>query len=137
MSIFNKELIEEDLGYDPDPDKNMRLQIEKKFKMACDMYNPAQPCDILTFLKDQMAEFMEILQQNTWRQRNEKSLVLPEWWRGDFLYIVQFGVTIIQLVSGRPGIHVSWKYTNTSEYQCIDLCIDMTGFMKKHKNWYI
>jgi len=135
MSIFSSDIIEKELDYDPDPDKNMRFQIERKFKMVCDMYSSVQPCSVLTFLKDEMVEFMEVLQQNTGRIKN--SPVLPEWWRGDFMYIVDYGVTIIQLANGWSGVQVSWKYTNTLEYRCIDLCIDITGFMKKYKNWCI
>ena len=137
MSLFDEDLVERELGYDPDPDKNMRLQIEKKFKMTCDMYSPTQPCSVLVFLRDQMLEFMAFLRQNVWRNENNPNPVLPEWWQGDFLYIIGFGATIIQLTDGRAGVQVSWKYTNSLEYQSIDLYIDVTGFMEKYKVWCI
>lgn len=135
MSLFSTDIIEKELGYDPDPDKNMRFQIERKFNRLCDMYSPSQSIDMLTFLKYGMSDFMEYLQMNTWRNKNNP--VLPEWWRGDFLYIVNYRVEIIKLTSGRAGVQVSWKYTNSTECQSIDLCIDITGFMEKYKNWCI
>lgn len=131
MSLFDKDIIEKELGYDPDPDKNMRLQIEKKFNQLCDNYNPVQSIDVLTFLKYGMSDFMEYLQMNTWRNTD---IFLPPEWKGDFLYISGYRVTIIKLTSGRSGVQVSWKYTNSIEYQSIDLCFDITGFIKKYKN---
>ena len=125
MSVFSSDIIERELGYDPDPDKNMRFQIERKFNRLCDNYNPtAQLSDMLEFLKYGMSDFMEYLQMNTWR--NTGDVILPPDWKGDFLYI-----------SGLAGVQVSWRYTNRLEYQCIDLCIDITGFMEKYKNWCI
>lgn len=135
MSVFSSDIIEKELGYDPDPDKNMRFQIEKKFNRLCDMYSPARSNDVLTFLKYGMSDFMEYLQMNTWRNTGE--VILPPEWKGDFLYIDGYRVEIIKLTSGRAGIQVSWRYTNSLEYQSIDLCIDITGFMEKYKNWVV
>ena len=136
MSVFSSDIIERELGYDPDPDKNMRFQIERKFNRLCDNYNPtAQLSDMLEFLKYGMSDFMEYLQMNTWR--NTGDVILPPDWKGDFLYINGYRVEIIKLTSGLAGVQVSWRYTNRLEYQCIDLCIDITGFMEKYKNWCI
>ena len=135
MSVFSSDIIEKELGYDPDPDKNMRFQIERKFNRLLDNYTPARSNDVLTFLKYGMSDFMEYLQMNTWR--NTGDVILPPEWKGDFLYIVGYRVEIIKLTSGRAGVQVSWKYTNTLEYQSIDLCIDITGFMERYKNWVV
>lgn len=135
MSVFSSDIIEKELDYDPDPDKNMHFQIERKFNRLLDNYTPARSNDVLTFLKYGMSDFMEYLQMNTGQNKNNP--VLPEWWQGDFLYIVGYRVEIIKLTSERSGVRVSWKYTNSSECQSIDLCIDITGFMKKYKNWCI
>ena len=139
MSIFSSDIIEKELGYDPDPDKNMRLQIERKFNRLCDNYNPAQSIDIsidiLTFLKYGMSDFMEYLRMNAWR--NTGDVFLPPDWKGDFLYISNYRVEIINLTDGRSGVQVSWRYTNSLEYQSIDLCFDITGFMKNYKDWCI
>lgn len=135
MSLFDKDIIEKELGYDPDPYKNMRFQIEKKFNRLCDNYNPTQSIDMLTFLKYGMSDFMEYLQMNAWRNTGE--VILPPEWKGDFLYISGYRVTIIKLTDGRSGVQVSWKYINSIEYQSIDLYFDIIGFMTRYKNWCI
>ncbi len=132
MSVFSSDIIEKELDYDPDPDKNMRFQIERKFNRLLDNYTPARSNDVLAFLKYGMSDFMEYLQMNTWR--NTGDVILPPEWKGDFLYIDGYRVEIIKLTSGWAGVQVSWRYTNRLEYQCIDLCIDIAGFMEKYKN---
>lgn len=137
MSIFSSNIIEKELGYDPDPDKNMQVQIEREFNRLCNNYNPALVInvDVLSFLKWGMSDFMECLQMNTWR--NTGDVILPSGWKGDFLYISGYRVNIIKMTSGRAGVQVSWRYTNALEYRSIDLCIDITGFTEKYKDWYV
>lgn len=137
MSVFSSDIIEKELGYDPDPDKNMRFQIEREFNRLLDNYNPALVInvDVLSFLKWGMSDFMECLQMNT--RRNTGDVILPSGWKGDFLYINGYRVDIIKLTSGRAGVQVSWRYTNALEYRSIDLCFDITGFMEKYKNWSV
>ena len=127
MSLFDEDLVERELGYDPDPHENMIFQIKKEFNILCDTHD--ETSDILTFLnilKNGMSLFMEYLHYN----------ILPDWWKGDFLNIIGYGVTVIHLTNGWSGIQVSWNYTNSFEYQSIDLRIDTTGFINKHKNIY-
>lgn len=142
MSVFDKDIIEREINFDPDPNKNMRFQIERKFNKLCDNYNPTQSIDIQTvlndmmqFLKYEMSDFMEYLQMNTWQ--NTGDIILPPDWEGDFLYIVGYRVEIIKLTNGRSGVQVSWKYTNSTNIQSIDLCIDENIFLKKLHNKYI
>ena len=135
MGIFDKDIIEREINFDPDPDKNMHLQIKRKFEMVCNEYEPSVSYNILTFVKDKMSDFMEYLQMNTWRDTG--NIILPLDWEGDFLYIVGYRVEIIKLTNGRSGVQVTWKYVNSIEYQSIDLYIDENIFLKKLHNKYI
>ena len=139
MSVFSSDIIEKELGYDPDPNKNMHLQIKRRFKMVYDQYSPSTTCDILTYLKVRMAEFMEFLLLATFRSKLVIDSLLPEWWKGDFLYIADYKVNIIPstVYTVQAGIRVSWRYTNSLEYQFIDFRIDVNRFPPEYKNWCI
>lgn len=139
MSVFSSDIIEKELGYDPDPNKNMHLQIKRGFKMVYDQYSPAATCDILTYLKVRMAEFMEFLLLATLRSKFVLDSWLPEWWKGDFLHIADYKVNIIPstVYTVQTRIRVSWRYTNSLEYQFIDFRIDMNRFPTEYKNWCI
>ena len=139
MSIFSSNIIEKELDYDPDPNKNMSLQIKRRFKMVCDQYNPSETCDILTYLKDCMATFMEFLLIGTLRSKLVSDSWLPEWWKGDFLYIDEYKVNIIPstVYTVQAGIRVSWRYKNSLEYQSIELRVDVNRFLAEYKNWCV
>jgi hypothetical protein len=36
MSIFDKDIVEKEIGYDPDPDKNIEVQIEHYMRQIVD-----------------------------------------------------------------------------------------------------
>lgn len=129
MSVFDKNVIEKELDYRPDPFENVNYQLTRYFNYCCDSYNPSiptafGPTDIITFVKQEMTELLYSLDTDFDLQG------FPNWkdWKGPAVYINDFCVDRVGF-----GIHVSWRAAGYDDWNELYLKIDPTGYMERCK----
>lgn len=127
MSVFDKNVIEKELDYRPDPFDNVNFQLARYFNYCCDLYNPSNPTDIITFVKQEMTELLYSLDSNFAFLE-----LLDCWkdWKGPVVYINDFCVDRMDF-----GIHISWRAMGYDDWNELYLKIDPTGYMERCKNW--
>lgn len=129
MSVFSEDIIERNLEYLPDPGENLNFQLVRYFNKLCDIYNPAEITDIITYLKRNVFELLEsLVNENT-----------PDWWRGPLVELNTFYFTTL----GDLGFCVNWrsfKYDGDLLHR-LELRIDTAELLQIQeyvtKNWVL
>lgn len=110
MSVFSKKLIQKELGYDPDPEKNLWIQVDRIYKRATKDFDglPQLPAgswyDKLSFIRNEVEKHIE-----------QSVIGNDKFWKGPIPKVLASDVVVFRTANYyRVGIEVSIQTTNSS-----------------------
>lgn len=123
MSVFDKSLIQHDLGYLPDPIDNAKFQIERYFETVVKSYKYLQSLgggpyfDKQEYLCKCMDAFMDSL-------TTSGSLAM-DFWKGPMMIVTSYHITKLRTVSQKTiGIEISYSEVGYIQQHYLELWED-------------
>lgn len=100
MGLFDKNIIEKNLEYLPDPYQNMQFQLKRFFEMSRAYHDCPESIGpkFYTLAYDIKLDFENLLYKI--------NRVRPSWWRGDFIYIFGYQVVINEHIDKNDGANL-------------------------------
>ena len=114
MSLFDRNIIEQDLGYDPDPIRNIKVQIGRRIEKLVNYYdqtNLSTNTNKGWWIDYALDSFMKGLQDET----------PPTDWRGPYTSIYDYSIRRITPVdSWEPiGFEIHFRLYNTMNFMVL------------------
>jgi len=118
MSLFDKDIVESELGFDPDPRKNIEVQLERHMRGLVSYFNhklAAAHMDMMGWLQYMLDNYMNSLLEE----------VPPTDWRGPYKKIRGYDIRQLKPdgFCGLNGFEILYGLSGELDYLSIELAI--------------
>jgi len=132
MSIFSKDIVESELGFDPDPRKNIDVQIERHMRELVSYFNhnlATTHTNMMGWLQYMLDSYMSNLLDET----------PPTGWRGPYKKIRGYNVRQLKPdgFCGLNGVEIQYGFSGETSYLSTKIAIyeeEELNILKKAKS---